>query len=168
VILVISWACLVAAGIGIAFSPTRYPAYWGWLALAGAGLFAAITVDRWVKILPFFLGMATLNALLAVVNGYIGASPVAAFPRVRGMMILISLIISSVLAATFASRKLNYLDRVALLAFLASMVWSIAKASMAGFCAMVCYLAIAWTYDWQRSRTTRAEHGGNRLRPLRQ
>ena len=63
----IVWVWLVVAALAIAFSETAYPRLVGWICLAAAGIIALVTVDKWVKVLPVFLGMSILNALLAVV-----------------------------------------------------------------------------------------------------
>jgi len=153
-ILFAGWLCLSVAGAAIAFSKTDYPPFVGWVALAVAGALALVTMDKWVKALPAILGLSILNALLAVWRGYIGADTSRHFPRGRAALILITLVVSSFLANTVASRKLNPVDRVALFAFLVSQGWAIAGwPSLAGFICMPCFLLIAWGHERvQRSR----------------
>jgi hypothetical protein len=147
-ILGICWLCLAAAGIGIAFSETRYPEFVGWMALGAAAVLALVAMDKWVRVLPAILGLSILNALLTVWRGYVGADPSHHFPRGRAALMLATLILSSVLAGTIATRKLNRVDRVALLAFLVSEGWAIARApSLAGFVCMPCCLVTAWGYE---------------------
>lgn len=135
-------------GIGIAFWKTSQPPFLGWLALALASILALVTMDKWVKVLPAILGLSVLNAVLTVWRGYVGADSSHQFPRGRASVILTILVISSVLARTISSRKLNWVDRAALFAFLVSQGWAITGApSLAGFVSMSCCLLIAWGYE---------------------
>lgn len=144
----IVWVWLVVAALAIAFSETAYPRLVGWICLAAAGIIALVTVDKWVKVLPVFLGMSILNALLAVVNGHVGTSSSGTVSRIDASGVLLCLIASAVCARTFVSRALNRVDRVALMAFLISMGWSIVKGlNSFGPLAMLICLGIAWAYE---------------------
>jgi hypothetical protein len=159
VILVISWICLLAAGIGIAFSRTSHSAILGWLFLVVAAVVAAVTVDRWVKILPLFIGMGTLNAFITLLTGHVGTNASYAVPRANALIMLVCLLVSAIFARTLASRRLNPVDRVALLAFLVSTGWTvITDLNPGGFVAMSICLAAAWAFE--RSQRRRSPQDG--------
>ena len=152
-LLAIGWILLVAFGAGMAFSDMPHHRVLGWMFLAIAGLLAALSVDRWVKILPGVLGLMIINASIAVWKGYAGPDPSLKLPRRVGLVILLILVVCSALALTLQSRQLTTMDRVALCGFLVCLGLAIALfPSLIGFGLMLCCLATAWVADRVRQQ----------------
>ena len=147
-LLAIGWILLVAFATGMAFSGMPQRRVLGWILLVFAGLAAFISMDRWVRLLPGFLGLATMNTSIAVWTGYAGLNPALRLRRRDGVIIFLILLVCSALALTLQSRKLTTIDRAALCGFLTCLGLAIAWfPSLIGFGLMLGCLATAWVYD---------------------
>jgi len=154
----LGWLCLVVISAGTALSDTRYPHIVGYLGLAVAALLAVFTMDKWVKVLPGLLGISIFNAIMVLANGYTGVDRSQQVPRPTAAALLIGLVVCSILANTLRSRGLDTVDRTALLGFLFSFGWAIARfPSLLGIGLMLSFLGIAWAHD--RCGRHRRVHG---------
>jgi len=111
-----------------------------------------LTMDRWVKIIPGVLGYATLGGLIMLFSGH--------YSRIRvpwrvALILTLFTIASAGLSLTFQERKLNVVDRVALMAF----VSCLAIGTTPSFSAMLmalgigfAFLLFAWALDRIRRR----------------
>jgi hypothetical protein len=86
----------------------------GWIYLAISIAILVLTIDRWVKILPGFFAYSTLGAIIMLSGRYNGR-PVSPREAWFGLFFTIS---TAALSFTFLGRKLDIIDRVALMTFL--------------------------------------------------
>jgi hypothetical protein len=149
----ILWLGLVFAGIGIAFTPNPHSPILGWCLLGAAGLILVLLIDRCIRVFAALMAVGTVSSFVAIFSGRMNASPI---PLSQGMALGLMLFFaaSTALALTFVARKLNVVDRIAVLVFLSSIFWQAATgrivvlALAAGFCALL----VAWSYDRIRRR----------------
>jgi hypothetical protein len=100
--------------------PQAVEAHVGWAILLICVVVLVATVDRWVRFLQVFLGGGILGSLLALGSGHLlNGKP---FPRPVSAILTTLLIGCSLILQTLAKRKLEVVDRVALIAFVAAFV----------------------------------------------
>jgi len=130
-----------------------------WVAFAvGAGILV-YTVQRWVKMLPGLLFLATLNGLLMTYTGHLVNIPSVSVPRDVALVSTLLLAGSSVVSLHFHGRRLNVMDRLALLLFVASLVWgSVSKLAVASLTLGLVALLLAWARNHVQAR--RASNSG--------
>jgi hypothetical protein len=160
-LLLVGWLCGVVVGIGLLMPSSAHRPFGGVL-IASMAAVAIFTVDLWVRILPAFCGLAALNAVLALWNGYAGGDPQLAVPRTQSLVTFLRLLTSGALAMPLRSRSLTLIDRIALLGFLVSLSIAIARfPSLLGFVLMPLCLGLAWGLDrnGQRGRDERGTKG---------
>lgn len=103
------------------FVVARHPLLlpWAWIIAATAILIP--TINRWATILPSFLGYGTLGGLIMLVGGQYNRVIV---PRPVAAALTVFCIASSYLTWKFVDRPLTVIDRVALLAFVYCLAFS--------------------------------------------
>ena len=85
---------------------------------------------------------------MTIINGYVKTDPSHRVPRGAATFGLAALIVCAILAPSLRSRTLGIVDRLALLAFLVSLGFSIADfPSVLGFTLMFASLLVAWAYN---------------------
>ena len=154
VLLMMGWLGLVLAGLahglGFASGGLNRPLL-GSAILAVATAIFFWTMDRWIKVFPGLVALATLNALVAVFTGHATGNPsVRLAPREAAIYFLL-LSVCTVVSFRFTKRKLKLrvLDRLAVFTFVSCIFWAavdarvqiIAPAAASGL------LAFAWVYD---------------------
>lgn len=90
------------------------------LALGIVLLVAAITIltikmNSWVTVLPGILGYGVIGGLFAIATGHL--SPSAPISRLDASIATFLIGIASAVSRTFATRELNFADRIGLLTF---------------------------------------------------
>ncbi len=151
-----AWLFLVFAGMGIAFSSSPHSPVMGWVLLAIAAIGLVVTADHWVKAFPGLMIVATFNSLIMISSGHSIGSPAVLVPRWMAVGGAVAFAVATALSYTFRGRRLGVVDRLALLALPASIVWGaidqhVALPALAGG---VGCLFLAWAYGRIR------HHGG--------
>ncbi len=166
-------AALFFAGVIYAFFPTGHPRALGLLFLIISASVMAVMMNRWVKYLPGILGFAALSGLIMFFTGHLLNDSSIPISRLDTLIITFFFLGSSQLSRTFGDRKLNLVDRVALLAFAVSVPlligFNTSREEARGRTALLdpvevitmgaglCCLLIAWFYDRiQRRRASDA------------
>jgi hypothetical protein len=111
---VIAWLIVVFIAVGVASSQTSYPAVVGWIVLGMLMGIAAITADRWARVLPGMVGVAALNALYSTVSGHFGLNPPKPIARETAAVMMVALMAGAYLATRYMNRKLTKVDRASL------------------------------------------------------
>ncbi len=128
---------LLLIGMGMVFFPTqinplpliaRYSPAIGWWFLAASTTILMVTMKRWVLILPGLLAFALVRALPRLLTGDI-SNPAFAISRLEILAIIAFLAIAMVLVWRLSDRKLNLLDRSALLLFVYCLAWNVLSRS---------------------------------------
>lgn len=159
-----AWLGLVFAGmieVGVGteadFSAGHHPSrLLGFFLLAAAAVIFIATANRWKAEFPGIMLVATLNSLIELVRGHSTGNSSVLIPRSVAFVQLVVIAGVTLLSFTFKKRPLNILDRIALLAFAASIypggdeVWH-QKMPLALIIGGVCVMA-AWGYDRLRRR----------------
>jgi hypothetical protein len=128
---VIAWLIVAFIAVGVATSQTSYPAPFGWIVLAMLMWVAAITAERWVRVLPGMLGVAALNALYSVVSGHFGLNPPKPIARPVAAVIMVALIGGAYLATGYMNRKLTKVDGVSLACAIGSLLVGLSQQQLA-------------------------------------
>lgn len=160
VLLVWATAGMFWIGIYVIFSPGRVrpealsarSLVVGSVLLVMSTAILLFTIDRWVKIIPGVMGYATLGGLIMLFSGHYGRILV---PWRVALILTLFTIASAGLSLTFQERKLNVVDRVALMAFVSCLaiattpsVSTMLTALSIGFA----FLLFAWVLDRIRRR----------------
>jgi hypothetical protein len=146
------WGILNAFGTEANFSGGRHPSrILGYVILGVAGAIFAATANRWKRVFPGIMLAATLGALLELEQGHAVNNPSVLIPRWIALVQLAVIAAVTALSFTFKKRPLNIVDRIALLAFAASIFVGGSEATrqelpLALIVGGVCVLA-AWGYD---------------------
>src|SRR5712692_9216431 len=119
------WLVLLGGGMALTFSPEagKYPRPVGWILLVLAATVYVATMNRWIKALPGILGVATINAFITIIRGHMPNSPNVPISSFEAVAVTLILGVCTYLSISFSDRKLNLVDRVALLVFLSSILW---------------------------------------------
>jgi hypothetical protein len=89
----------------------------GWAALAVALVILLLNLNGWARMLPGFLALAALNALLMAASGHMLNKPSVQVSRGMALGSAIALAIAAVISAQFHGKRLSLLDRVVLVAY---------------------------------------------------
>jgi hypothetical protein len=115
------WGILEAFGTEENFNEGHHPSrVLGYLLLATSAVIFVLTANRWKRVLPGIMLLATLNSLLELEHGYNLGNSSLRIPRSIALIQLVIIAGVAALSFTFKNRHLNLLDRMALLAFAAS------------------------------------------------
>jgi len=154
------WGTINAFGTEADFSEGRHPSrVLGYAILSVAGFIFAATANRWKRVFPGIMLAATLGALLELEQGHAVNNPSVLIPHWIALVQLVVIAGVTALSFTFKKRPLNFVDRIALLAFAASILVGGNEAArqelpLALIVGGVCVLA-AWAYDrLQHRRST--------------
>jgi hypothetical protein len=159
------WGITNAFGTEADFSLGQHPSrVLGYVVLAVAGAMFAATANRWKRVFPGIMLAATLGTLLELEQGHAVNNPSVLIPRWIALVQLVVITGVTVLSFTFKNRRLNILDRIALLAFAASIYVGGEEATrqqlpLALIVGGVCVVA-AWAYD--RLQRPKAEYSASR------
>src|SRR6266404_1805405 len=80
-----------------------------------------VTMNRWLKVMAGFLGLAVLNALISLGTGHVLANPTMPISRPYALSLILFFAAAAVLTGLMKSRKLNVVDRILVMAFLFSL-----------------------------------------------
>ncbi len=156
------WGIINAFGTDANFSEGRHPSrVLGYALLSIAGFIFAATANRWKRVFPGIMLAATLGALLELEQGHAVNNPSVLIPHWIALVQLVVIACVTALSFTFKKRPLNFVDRIALLAFAASILVGGDEATrhelpLALIVGGVCVLA-AWAFDrLQRNPETNA------------
>jgi hypothetical protein len=155
-----AWFGLVLAGITEAFDSEQsfneghHPhRVLGYLLLIATAVIFVITANRWKRYLPGIMVFATLGSLRVLENGR-NPGDGSIVPRSTGLVYFLVIAGVTAISFSFKKRSPNLLDRMALLVFVASILWTgVAKsfATIAPVVGALCVLA-AWAIDRVRHR----------------
>jgi hypothetical protein len=157
-------AGLFFAGVAYSFFPTGHSRALGLIFLIISVPVLVVTMNRWVKVLAGLLALAVLNGLITMGTGHLLANPTQPISRVDALFMTVLFAVAAALASTLKGRRLNLVDRIAVMAFVSILAWLIcyegARITLAStdFVLMglgLCCLAIAWGYDRLQRRLVR-------------
>jgi hypothetical protein len=115
------WGIIEAFGTEANFNEGHHPSQLlGYLLLGTSAVIFLLTANRWKRVLPAIMLIATLNSLLELGHGYNIGIPGLRIPRGIALIQLVVIAGVAVLSFTFKTRHLNLLDRMAWLAFATS------------------------------------------------
>jgi hypothetical protein len=146
------WGILEAFGTDANFSEGHNPSrVLGYVVLGVAAAIFVATANRWKRVFPGIMLAATLGSLLELEQGHAVNNPSVLIPRWIAFLQLVVIAGVTALSFTFKKRPLNIVDRIALLAFAASIYVGGDEATrqqlpLALIVGGVCVLA-AWAYD---------------------
>jgi hypothetical protein len=80
-----------------------------------------VTMNRWLKVMAGFLGLAVLNGLISLWSGHVMANPTMPVSRLYALSSTLFFAVASVLASKIRGRKLSVVDRTLVMAFLFSL-----------------------------------------------
>jgi peptidoglycan/LPS O-acetylase OafA/YrhL len=78
-------------------------------------------MNRWLKVMAGFLGLAVLNGLISLGTGHVLANPTMPISRLYALSLTFFFAAASVLAGKMKNRKLSVVDRILVMAFLFSL-----------------------------------------------
>ncbi len=156
-------AGLFFVGVAYAFFPTAHSTIVGWAFLVISSTVLIATMDRWVKALPGILAYAVLMGIVAIYTGHFFYQPALPDSRVKAVILTLFFAASTRLSLSLRGRKLNAVDRIAVLGFVFSIAlgagYDSARSTATGRMpssepieyiatgvALGC-LSIAWVYD---------------------
>ncbi len=141
-----AWLFLVFFGLAEAFSRERPSPSLGYAALLLAGVVMFLTAEYWKKVFPSIMLAAILTSFLELLRAHAVNSPsVPVAPSTAAIHLLVTTAVTA-LTLTFKNRKLTALDRCALLAFVASILWGAVDKRFASLKLLVgaCCILAAW------------------------
>lgn len=147
------WLFLVFSGLGIAFTPSPHSPILGWCLLGIAGFALLLLIDRCIRVFAALMAVGTFSSFVGIFSGHMNTSPIPISPTMAaGLMLFFAA--STALALTFVGRKLNVVDRIAILVFLSIIFWQAAVNRVVVFALAAALLALfaAWAYDRVRRR----------------
>jgi hypothetical protein len=158
------WGITNAFGTDANFSEGHHPSrVLGYVVLGVAAAIFVATANRWKRVFPGIMLAAMLGSLLELEQGHAVNNPSVLIPRWIAFLQLVVIAVVTALSFTFKKRPLNIVDRIALLAFAASIYVGGEEATrqqlpLALIVGGVCVLA-AWAYDrLQRRRRNTPGH----------
>jgi len=148
---------LLFGGVG-AFQARPFHArlLWGAFAVI-ATILLMVEASRWAQALSWVLLFATSNASSSIFTGHIINMPEQPISRMNALALTLVLAAMTALSFTFLKRKLNRVDRIALLIVLASIAffpwaatyeWVLYVVSGSSLCSLL----VAWAYNRIRRR----------------
>ncbi len=146
------WGILNAFGTEANFSEGHRPSrVLGYVILGVAATIFAATANRWKRLFPGIMLAATLGALLELEQGHAVNNPFVLIPHWIALVQFLVVVGVTALSFTFKNRPLNIVDRIAFIAFAASIFVGGREVTrqrlpLALIVGGVCVLA-AWAYD---------------------
>jgi hypothetical protein len=131
----------------------------GWICLAASTAIRILTMERWVRVLPGFFAYSTVAPLIMLSGQYSGV-PV---PRSAALFLTLFTISTAAVSLTFKERKLHFIDRVALMAFLFCLGIGMTPKQPTMFTALsigFAFLLLAWGANRVKSRSADKSSGG--------
>ncbi len=116
-------AGLFLAGVAYSFFPTGHSHALGLVFLIVSVPVMVVTMNRWVKVLAGLLALAVLNGLLSVGTGHLLANPTQPISRADAFYMTVLFAVAAALASTLKGRRLNLVDRIAVMAFVSILAW---------------------------------------------
>ncbi len=114
-------AGLFLAGMSYAFFPASHSRALGLLFLIISVPAMVVTMNRWAKVLAGLLALAVLNGVISISTGHLLANPNQPMSRQDALYITVFFAVAATLASTLKGRKLNLVDRIAVLGFVSSL-----------------------------------------------
>ena len=152
-------AALFIAGVNYSFFSAGHSRALGLVFLIISASAMVVTMNRWVKVLAGLLALAVLNGVLSIATGHLLANPAQPISRLDALYMTVFFAVAAALASTLRGRKLNLVDRIAILVFVSSLALLMEYQGMHGgpgaplastdFSLMgigLCCLLVAWGY----------------------
>jgi hypothetical protein len=153
VLLTVGWFGLVLGGLGeggFASGGADRPLLGSAILVVAAVIFFW-TMNRWIKVFPGLVALATLNAFVTVFTGHATGNPSTRLVPGDAAIYFVLLAICTIVSLRFTKRKLRLrvFDRIAVFGFVFCIFWTavdkhvqiMAPAAACGF------LSLAWIYD---------------------
>jgi len=164
---------LFVAGVNFAFFPTEHPRILGWVFLIISTPIMVLEMNRWVRVFPGLLAYAVLNGIIVLSTGHALGKPSVTLPWLPMLGVTSFYAVSAALSLRFKGRKLNWVDRIAVLAYVFILVWLWVSAPSVptrlrpldylGIGSGIGCLLFAWVYD--RIQSHRAHGSRRRVTP---
>jgi hypothetical protein len=114
-------AGLFFAGVNYSFFAEGHSRALGLVFLIISASVMVVTMNRWVKVLAGLLALGVLNGVISISTGHLLANPTQPMSRLDALYITVFFAVAAALASTLRGRKLNPVDRIAVLAFVSSL-----------------------------------------------
>lgn len=139
---------LLIGGAGILSSVIPGSKVVGAACLGIATVVLVFTVERWAKMLPGLLFLATINALLMAASGHLLNNPSVPVAPQKALTAAALTALSCVLSLHFHDMRLGTMHRAALLFFVACLVWGMLSSfHILPLVLGTAGLGSAWAYD---------------------
>jgi hypothetical protein len=132
-----------------------------WMCIAAATAILIVTIDRWARILPSILAYGAVGGLIMLATGRYNSIYV---PRLSALILTFFMVLTGALTLSIGGRPLNLLDRIALLAFVFCIAFSVTpdiSAMTKALAIGLSFLLLAWTV--KRVRPPRGPSSSQRL-----
>jgi len=104
-------------GAGSLFSPSGHSRWLALVFLIVSIPIMILTMNRWVKVMAGFLGLAALNGLLSIWSGHVLGNPTLPISRLDALYLTVYYVIAATLTSTMKDRTLSLMDRISIMAF---------------------------------------------------
>jgi len=116
-LLFVGIAGLFFAGVDYLFFPADHSRVLGLVFLVISASVMVVTMNRWLTTLAGLLALAVLNGMLSISTGHLLGNPTQPMSRLDALYMTAFFAASAALASTLRGRKLNLVERGAVLAF---------------------------------------------------
>jgi hypothetical protein len=154
-------AAMFFAGAGFLFFPSVHSRWFGAISLIISMPIMVLTINRWIKVMAGFLGLAVLNGLLSISSGHVLANPSMPISRLDALYLTLFYTVAAILTSTMKDRRQSLMDRISVMAFLCCLAVLISyqarleavksapfNATAATLMVIsLCCLFVAWVYD---------------------
>jgi hypothetical protein len=133
------------AGVNYLFFPAGHSRTLGFIFLLLSTPVMVTTMDRWVRVMAGFLGLAVLNGLLSISSGHVLANPTMPISRLDALYLTLFYAVAAILGSSMKHRRLSPVDRISVMAFLCSLAFLISYQAKLEALKSVLFDAIAFT-----------------------
>jgi len=112
-------------GADYLFFPSAHSRWLGLIFLVISTPVMVLTMNRWVKVMAGFLGLAVLNGLLSISTGHVLANPTMPISHLYASSLTLFFALAAILTGKMKDRRLGLVDRISVMAFLCSLAFLI-------------------------------------------
>jgi hypothetical protein len=132
-----------------------------WLAFACIAVILLVAAaDHWVRVFPGILLYGTLNSARTIFSGHLSNQPETSISRSSASAHTLAFAVVTAASFAFYRRRLNQVDRIALLVFISSLAYASVsdQAAYVAFAVALCSSLVSWGHDHMHRR--RSSHNG--------
>jgi len=112
-------------GADYLFFPSAHSRRLGLIFLVISTPIMVLTMNRWVKVMAGFLGLAVLNGLFSISTGHVLANPTMPISHFYASSLTLFFALAAILTGTMKNRRLSLIDRISVMAYLCSLAFLI-------------------------------------------